>query len=326
MKTFKRILKTIFILAIMGIVYSFFFSVYENIKINNIIKDFKNRASDTPVNEITLRGVNNTNYLRRYFEVPRETSNELNDTNNVFYDDKKMKLGIDGDIFVNRKSPFKDIPVIHQFVSFYYGGHSSIVTYENDKAHFIEALGFPDYDETLLDYIFSDGKPEHGLSSHIIKSNFNSWQTPHSVHEYHGMFYRDKYIGLRPTNPFTEFDNSDELYNEYKQTAISRGEERAENKAIYNFLFFLNMQNKYYCSDLMSRVYEEAYESVMNDKDDYRSKGYAKRLNDDGFITSIQDLILSKETFITFYVEINEEEIDGETVIVENIYYLEDVE
>ena len=45
----------------------------------------------------------------------------------------------------------------------------------------------------------------------------------------------------------------------------------------------------------------------MNDNDEYRSKGYAKRLNDDGFITSIQDLILSKETFITFYVEIMKE-------------------
>lgn len=326
MKKFKRILKTIFILAIMGIVYSFFFSVYENLKINNMIKDFKNRATTTPVNEITLKGVNNVNYIRRYYEVPRETSDELNDNNNVFYDDEKMKLGIDGDIFVNRKSPFKDIPIIHQFVSFYYGGHSSIITYENDHAYFIEALGFPDDDETLLDYIFNDGKPNSGLGSHVIKSSFNSWQTPHRNHKYYDMFYRDKYIGLRPTNPFLEYDNSDELYNEYKQTAIKRGNERVENKAIYNFLFFLNMQNKYYCSDLMSRIYEEAYESVMNDNDEYRSKGYAKRLNDDGFITSIQDLILSKETFITFYVEINEEEINGEKVIVENVYYLEDVE
>src|SRR5690554_1475805 len=95
MKKFKRILKTIFILAIMGIVYSFFFSVYENIKINNMIKDFKNRATTTPVKEITLKGVNNVYYIRRYYEVPRETSDELNDKYNVFYDDEKMKLGID---------------------------------------------------------------------------------------------------------------------------------------------------------------------------------------------------------------------------------------
>jgi hypothetical protein len=45
---------------------------------------------------------------------------------------------------------------------------------------------------------------------------------------------------------------------------------------------------------------------------------YSKSLNDDGFITSVNDIILSEETYIAFYVEI----IDD----IVHIYYLEDVE
>lgn len=323
MKVFKRILKTIFILAIMGIVYSFFFSVYENTKINKMVKDFKGRGIYSSEIELKASGVT---YIRRYYEVPRETSHELNDKSNVFHDDNKMNLGQTGDIFVTLKSPFKDIPVIHQFVSYYYGGHAALIYYELDQMRSIEAFGFPEDDESILDYIFSDGKPGHGLSSHLSINRSNNWQRPSAnLYDYYGMFYRDEYIGLRPINPFIDEEDADLLYEQYKQTAIDRGLEKTDNKALYNFLFFLNMKNKYYCSDLMSRVYEEAYETVKNGKEEYRTTGYAKRMNDDGFITSIQDLILSKDTFMTFYVEITEEEVDGQLTLIESIYYLADV-
>jgi len=46
-------------------------------------------------------------------------------------------------------------------------------------------------------------------------------------------------------------------------------------------------------------------------------RNYSRALNDDRFITSVNDLILSKETYITFYVE----NIDDIT----NIYYLADI-
>ena len=46
---------------------------------------------------------------------------------------------------------------------------------------------------------------------------------------------------------------------------------------------------------------------------------YSKSLNDDRFITSVNDLVLSDETYITFfYVEVVDK--------IWNIYYLEDLE
>lgn len=325
MKRFKRILKFILIVALMGITYSFFFTTYEHFKVNKMIKDFKNRALEEPEEVIEIN-TGSLTYLRKYFIVPRETSNELNDTKNVFYDNEKNKLGQTGDIFVTRKSPFPNIPLIHQFVSYYYGGHAALLRYENDSQKFIESTGFPEWEtESLFDYIFNKGYGDHGLTSTVYETGYNSWQTPSKGNHYFDYFYRDKYIGLRPTNPFKDLDNGNELYDDYINEAVNMARLKVENENLYNFLFFLNMKNKYYCTDLMGRVYEEAYEKVFNNNEDYHSKGYAKRMNDDGFITSVNDLILSKDTFISFYVEIKEEKINNELILVENIYYLEDV-
>ena len=72
------------------------------------------------------------------------------------------------------------------------------------------------------------------------------------------------------------------------------------------------MKYKFYCTDLVSR----AYQSVMVDEKDQRQ--YSKALNDDRFITSVNDMILSDDTYIMFYVEV----IDD----IWHIYYLEDLE
>jgi hypothetical protein len=71
------------------------------------------------------------------------------------------------------------------------------------------------------------------------------------------------------------------------------------------------MENRYYCTDLVSR----AYQSVMVEKD--KQRHYSRALNDDGFITSVNDLILSKETYITSYFEVIDE--------VAHVYYLADL-
>ena len=70
------------------------------------------------------------------------------------------------------------------------------------------------------------------------------------------------------------------------------------------------MQKKYYCTDLVSRAYQSALIDVKN------QKTFSRSLNDDKFITTVNDLILSKDTYITIYVEI----IEG----IPHIYYLED--
>lgn len=325
MKIFKRVIKILLTLSLMGIVYSFFFTTYEHFKVNKMINDFKSRG-DIENAEMIKVYKGGLDYYRRYIEVPRETKNELNDNRNVFYDNDKEQLGMDGDIFVTRKSPFPNVPIIHQFVSYYYGGHAALLNYENDRQYFIEATGFPDWEsESLFDYIFNKGYGDHDLTSTVYETSYNSWQTPRSGEHYYNYFYRDKYIGLRAVNLFIDEENSEELYNSYIEESINMAKLKVENEHLYNFLFFLNMKNKYYCTDLIGRVYEEAYEKVFNNNIDYHSKGYAKKMNDDGFITSVNDLILSKDTFIHFYVEINEEKINDETVLVENIYYLEDV-
>lgn len=324
MKIFKKTMNLILIFMIMGIIYSFFFTTYEHFKVNKMINDFKDRANEEFESEELLHS-NGLTYYRRYYEVPRETSAELNDKRNVFYDNEKQKLGNEGDIFVTRKSPFPTVPIIHQFISYYYGGHAAIVTYEDDQQYFIESTGFPDSGENIFDYIFQRGNKPHDLHLTVVKTSYNSWQTPSVSEHYYNYFYRDKYIGLRPVNHFSEMENGDEIYNKYINGAIEKANEKVEEERLYNFLFFLNMRYKYYCTDLMGRIYDESYQKYVNDDENYRSSGYAKKMNDDGFITSVNDLILSKDTFIHFYVEIVEEIIDGQTMIVENIYYLEDV-
>jgi hypothetical protein len=71
------------------------------------------------------------------------------------------------------------------------------------------------------------------------------------------------------------------------------------------------MSYKYYCTDLVSRAYQHA---LVDEKD---QRNYSRALNDDGFITSVNDIILSRETYIAFYVEIRDD--------IVHIYYLEDI-
>ncbi len=93
--------------------------------------------------------------------------------------------------------------------------------------------------------------------------------------------------------------------------AVAYADDKVD-KSLYNFLFFLDMEYKYYCTDLVSR----AYQDVMVPESEQTN--YSKALNDDGFITSVNDIVLSEQTYITFYVEIIDE--------IVHIYYLEDVE
>lgn len=57
----------------------------------------------------------------------------------------------------------------------------------------------------------------------------------------------------------------------------------------YNYSFVFNRKNSYYCTDLISRSYGK--EAGLNFK-----------LDEDGIATSCNDLILSDDTFITYYL------------------------
>ncbi|MFH0766761.1 MAG: hypothetical protein ABH890_01945 [Bacillota bacterium] len=290
------------LLTIPGLfIYGFGVALSENIRVDNMIDDFKSRAQAEYVEEVI--NYNGVNQVRRYYEVSRETSYELNDTRSVFYDNTKTYLGQKGDIFVSQDSPFPDVPVIHQFISYYFGGHAAI---NNGENRFLEATGFPDDDETIWDIIFQPGNEPNDYSVTANLSNTNYWLNPRyrgtsdDAYPYFGPNYRKDFVGLRVK------DITSDQIDGVVDFATSK-----VDLSLYNFTFFLDLKYKYYCTDFVSRAYQE----VMVDEENQRD--YSRALNDDRFITSVNDMILSKETYMIFYVEIVDE--------IVNIYHLEDI-
>lgn len=298
----KPILKILILLILGAGIFTLGKAITKDILVNVEINKFKERAVFEYEEEFLYQvGVYQT---RRYYKVPRETSYELSDTRSVFYTDSRKYLGQTGDIFMSQESPFPDRLFIHQFISYYFGGHAAI---KNDSNQFIEAVGFPDDDESLLDIIRHPGDEPHDFSVTVNKTSGNYFLNPNHrtpsnpFYENFGTYYRKEIIGVRVKNMTTEQING----------AVAYADDKVD-KSLYNFLFFLDMDYKFYCTDLVSR----AYQDVMVPKED--QKNYSKALNDDRFITSVNDIVLSDETYIAFYFEV----IDD----IVHIYYLEDVE
>lgn len=294
----KKVASVLFIIIIGAVLYSFGISTFENAKVNSLIADFKSRGvllTDEPT------AVNKT--LRYYYEVESDSYLDqetflINESTNEFY------LGNVGDIVVSRESPFPNIPIIHQFISYYFGGHAAMVT---DVNKVVEIAGFPSGDEKISDYIFhkvqydDDGNPNHDFKGATIfkTSNYflkNTRKENDPAYKRYGEYYRKNLITLR-VNKSSEIE---------RKEAVLNLEELIDKNAIYNFMFFLDTKEKYYCTDIMPRIYDTI-------KDDNNNSKY--NLNDDGFITSVNDLILSKDTIITNYFEVDKNGI-------EHIYYL----
>jgi len=299
-KIIKLSLKMLLILAVFGIFYASGKAVIENKNINKEIEDFKNRAVFvSEENYIYRPGVIQK---RRYYEVSRETSYELADTRNVFTHENKKVLGQKGDIFVAQESPFPAIFGVHHFITYYTGGHAAIHDGING---FIEATGFPEGDDTALKIILHRGQNPHNFNVTAKNTQFNYWLEPQFRNEdsieypRYGTYYRNKFIVLRVKN----------ITEEQIDQAVDYAMDKV-NVGLYNFLFMIDMKYKFYCTDLVSRAYQEALVEPQ------RRSDYSRSLNDDGFVTSVNDLILSKETYIVSYVEV----IDH----VFHIYYLKD--
>lgn len=282
-------------MALLGIVYSFGVATYENIEVNNQIQSFKKRANQTPT--ITTMIGEQVVY---YYEVPRETSYELADTRSVFSNTSKTRPGIKGDILVARESPFPQIPVIHQFITYYFGGHSALVIDDNA---IVEATGMSVSISEMFDMITHNGYggTQSFAAPVVISPNYwmeaDFWSKSDPRNEYYQGSFRNEFIVLRTKTSEAE-----------QQIAVDYAVDKVEKGAFYNFLFFLDTKYKYYCTDIVSRAYEDVYAQT----------GKKVRINDDGFITSANDLILSKDTYMTIY----KETIKGE----QHIYYLADVE
>lgn len=109
-----------------------------------------------------------------------------------------------------------------------------------------------------------------------VKETFTNWSDS-----------RDSFLGLRVnTSRENKIKFLDNIKNKFGEP--------------YNYTFIFNTIKSHYCTDLLSKSYREVDKSLD--------------LND-GFITSINDLILSKNTYIFYY----QENVNRLT----KIYYLE---
>jgi len=288
----KRIFKKIIIILLFLILISFVDATIENIRVEIAINKFINRAVDSYTVEAF-------DQVRMYHPIAREETYELTDTRSIFYDVQREYLGKAGDIFTTRQSPFPKIFGVHQFVSYYFGGHAAIRDNENG---IYEAVGFPDDFSQMIDIISLRGHdPSNAYGATGVKYNAdNYWLKKKVTHSSaYDKYYRTEMFGLRVKN----------VTDDQIQQTLSYVEDHLHQGAVYNFLFFLDMENKFYCSDLASRAYQSALYPNEN-------RTYPKALNNDGFITSINDIILSKETYLTFYIRIKDD--------IVHLYYLED--
>ncbi|MFP4187131.1 MAG: hypothetical protein ACLFSU_03055 [Acholeplasmataceae bacterium] len=298
----RRILMLIVYLLLFGAIYSFGFTTYEYFAVEREIRDFKERATFAYETEVETRP--GTFQTRRYYTVPRETWYEREDERDVFYDEDKEFLGQKGDILTTRQSPFPHVRWFHPFMTYYYGGHAAI---HDGKNGFIEATGFPQPDESLFEIMFHPGTEPHDYSVTVARNSRNNWLIKgfrgenDPQYPYYGTHYRTEGFALRVKG----------VTEEQVDGVVDYGNDVVDNDYIYNFLFFLMMEKRYYCTDLVSR----AYQHVMVEEE--RQRNYSQALNDDGFITTVNDLILSNETYVTSFYEV----IDG----VAHVYYLEDL-
>lgn len=294
-KPLLRYIKTSALVVITGLIYSLGGVIRLDVEATRHINHFISRAEDTPSFSQEVNG-----YTFHYYSVSRET-HELQDSRNVFFDDNKLKLGQTGDIIVTQQSPFPNVPVIHQWITYYFGGHASLVSDDNTL---YEATGIGS--ANIFEVMLFPGNQSHNFDVSVTRSN-NYWLNTNRRSEsnpafpYYGTFNRNEFLSLRVKN----------INQDQREGAVAYAKKLYEEEALYNYTFFLDVTYKYYCTDMISR----AYQDVMVESN--RQRGYAQVLND-RFITSVNDLINADETYITSYIYIQDN--------IVSIYYLEDIE
>jgi hypothetical protein len=272
------------------------------VKVNRYIAAFKERSTEEET--ITIIFNNDIKELRMYHPIERINDYEIDDTRSLFYTTKDEPfMGKKGDIFVTQESPFPNILGFHQLMSFFVGGHAAL---NNGNNQFIEAVGFPQDDESILDIISDPSDGTHAYSVGVRKSSINYWMLPDFRSEndvsypYYGSYYREKFVVLRVKN----------ISDDQLDQTMTYADQHLENRSLYNFLFVIDTYNKFYCTDFISRSYRHGIDPNSSDKN------YPITLNDNGFVTTVNDLIVSKDTYIAAYVENK----DG----IRHVYYLED--
>ena len=295
----RLILKFILLGLLFIICYFIGESTYENFKKNEVIEAFKSRAYET--SEVVQY---DTTYF--YHKIKREYDYELNDPRNVFYDQAKMNPGVKGDVLLTFQAPFPYVPVIDQVLSAWLGGHAALVV-ENNRI--IQSTGLTSNGlldiSTMINVILHRGYDEENIYGVSAQKANNYWMTPyrsesHAEYPYYGKYYRTEIMAIR-----TKFEDPLDIDSDIDQ-AVSFAQDKV-NRGLYNYLFIFDTKDKFYCTDLVTRAYASINEV----------NGRSYSLDDDGFIPSIYDMLLSEDSYLTLYKETKADGI--------HIYYLEDV-
>lgn len=248
------------------------------------------------VNAFVAKGILQENLSTdtiKYYKVSHETYYKDEFYRSPFYGGDLTQPGSQGDILITRDSPLVTLPGIHQFVSFYFGGHSAYVGPNNSL---YEIIGFPDYDESFLKVYFKGGRSTHVTieNNYWLDSNFRASSDPE--YKEYGSYYRKSWIGVRVKGISQE---EIQQVNDFMQNLV-------DIQAQYNFQFIFNTRNRYYCTDMMTR----GISTIIN------NNGRIKyNLNQDGVAVTSNDLILSKDVYISYYVRTDRNN-------VKHVYYI----
>ena len=230
-KTYNVVLFSIemlFSLVFLTLTIMFIVASVHNIKMNEEIKEFIDKA--------TFEFQDGSTY---YYTVETEgldcpTINTSNSANPI--------LGTTGDIFLMPQSRMNYVPFFAEFVSFLFGGHAGVIIDNGNRI--VEAMG---------------GSANEGYVFNYSTDLYSEERT---------------IIGIRVN-----------ATKEERETAAANAISLVNKK--YNYLFVLNTDGNYYCTDLCSRVYGEEF-------------GMNYNIDTNGFHVSLQDLFRSNDTYITF--------------------------
>lgn len=223
----------------------------------------KNVYSRILVEEFKSKGVLNEEKSTKFTKIYEIESNEVIPT--YTYYGTKIAPGNKGDIIISLTSEV-EIPAVKEFISFFAGGHASLVLDEfgddnifGNSNRVVETTGL---------------NPDNNLS---IIGGKNYWIS-NSIY--------DEVLVVRV-----------KMTDKERKKVISKGVSLFGDP--YNFSFIVDTKNKSYCSDLVNK----AFSSI------------GVNLNKDGFTTSVYDLVVSNETYISYYHYFDKEGI-------KHIYYL----
>lgn len=242
-----KILKAVSMALVVFILFFLSTNIAEYISINHEIKSFMERGTLVYEDQSTKT---------KYYEVPRRKGEIDKPSFTKEGNNKYAYAGSYGDTLVTQESPFYkdpvDIPIAYEFVSFWFGGHAAIITNEEHWYGgnvIVEATGM-------------SSDPEYN----VVTETYNYWLD----YDYQ---YRDSFIGIRVKGA------TEEAYEKYADWAYE------QVGMPYNTTFIFNTKNSFYCSDLVSRGWEE--------------QGY--NLNEDVIVTTINDIVSSNDAYIFFY-------------------------